>query len=209
MANCITLVVADKVKDIFRKYPEQYFVNFLYTIYLLSFVYLARIKIFPHKNKEKNYNWLIDNMFSFYEFVFQQTSQTPNQQHIKEIKKQVVGQIDLFFFLFEYYQILNNLLYNSKIASGEFYEWMFYDEIKSTTTKPLFTSFMEQYEEYTTKSEFSVVEKKILHYILPADILIKYLFIDADPFLITDNIIANIYEKENIERFLKAFSKGK
>ncbi len=86
---------------------------------------------------------------------------------------------------------------------------MFYDEIKSATTKPLFTSFMEQHEEYTTKSEFSVVEKKILHYILPADILIKYLFIDADPFLITDNIITNVYEKENIENFLKAFSKGK
>lgn len=73
VANNLSLVAALYVKDIFRAYPPEYYLNFLYTIFLLSFVFLSRIKVFPYTDRETNYNWFVETMFSFYEFVFQQT----------------------------------------------------------------------------------------------------------------------------------------
>lgn len=209
VANCTTLVACTYLKDIFRGYPEQYFINFLYTIYLLSFVFLARIKIFPYEKKEQNYNWMIDIIFSFYHFVFEQTAKTINEKHVQEIKKNLLWEIELLFFLFEYYQNLNNLFYNEKISPNEFYERVFYDEIRNNSIKNVFISFIEQQQEYTSKTSFSLIERKVLHYILPADILIKYLFLDADTFSITDTIISHIYEKKVLDSFLKEFPKGK
>lgn len=40
ISNNLALVVALYIKDIFRKYPSEYYLNFLYTIFLLSFVFL-------------------------------------------------------------------------------------------------------------------------------------------------------------------------
>ena len=47
IANNLSLVVALYVKDIFRSYPPEYYLNFLYTIFLLSFVFLSRITSLP------------------------------------------------------------------------------------------------------------------------------------------------------------------
>ena len=100
IANNLSLVVALYVKDIFRAYPPEYYLNFLYTVFLLSFVFLSRIKIFPYKDREKNYNRFVETMFSFYEFVFQQTGKKVNPTIIKALKKELLNQIELFFLLF-------------------------------------------------------------------------------------------------------------
>ncbi len=41
--------------------------------------------------------------------------------------------------------------------------------------------------------------------ILPADILLRYLFIDSDMFLITDTVIAKIFDKKILDTFIKSF----
>ncbi|MEI6671872.1 MAG: hypothetical protein WCL02_00455 [bacterium] len=43
--------------------------------------------------------------------------------------------------------------------------------------------------------------------ILPADILLRYLFIDADMFLITDTVISKIFDKKILDNFIKSFRK--
>ena len=43
--------------------------------------------------------------------------------------------------------------------------------------------------------------------ILPADILLRYLFIDADMFLITDTVISKIFDKKILDDFIKSFRK--
>lgn len=107
ISNNLALVVALYVKDVFRTYPQEYYLNFLYTIFLLSFVFLARIKVFPYQDREKNYNRFVDVLFSFYEFVFQQTGKKLDQNIVKELKKSLLNQIELFFLLFAVYKNMN------------------------------------------------------------------------------------------------------
>jgi predicted ATP-dependent serine protease len=47
ISNSMALLVSMYVEKIFRKYPDGYFLNFLLAAYLLNFVFLARIKVFP------------------------------------------------------------------------------------------------------------------------------------------------------------------
>ena len=88
IGNSLSLVVALYVKDIFRSYPPEYYLNFLYTVFLLSFVFLSRLKIFPYTDREQNYNWFVETMFSFYEFVFHQTGKKADPVIIKALKKE-------------------------------------------------------------------------------------------------------------------------
>lgn len=108
LGNAVSLVVAIYIKDIFDSYPPQYYLNFLYTVYLLHFVFFARIKIFPSSHRETNYNWLIDVFFSFYRFVFQQTGNTIDTKKITALKKNILNQTEIFFILLDVYQSCNS-----------------------------------------------------------------------------------------------------
>ncbi|HBB03936.1 TPA: hypothetical protein DCZ39_03475 [Patescibacteria group bacterium] len=206
IANNLSLVVALYVKDIFRAYPPEYYLNFLYTVFLLSFVFLSRIKIFPYKDREKNYNRFVETMFSFYEFVFQQTGKKVNPTIIKALKKELLNQIELFFLLFATYKNLNDIFVHENVTDKEFYSWLFYDELKGDA-KSIYAEFVENNKEYTGKKNFSAVETKIMQSILPADILLRYLFIDSDMFLITDTVISKIWDKQKLDDFIKSFRK--
>lgn len=130
IGNNLALVVALYVKDIFRSYPPEYYLNFLYTVFLLSFVFLARIKIFPYKDREKNYNRFVDIVFSFYEFVFQQTAKKIDPSVIKLLKKALLNQIELFFMLFAVYQRFNSIFIHEHVSDKDIYARLFYDELK-------------------------------------------------------------------------------
>ncbi len=130
VANSVSLVTSLYVKDIFRKYPPEYYLNLLYTVFLLSFVFLSRIKIFPYADREKNYNWFVEILFSFYEFVFQQTGKKVNPVIIKSLKKELLNQIELFFMLFALYQNFNNIFVYTNASDKDMYSRLFYDEIK-------------------------------------------------------------------------------
>jgi len=206
IANNLSLVVALYVKDVFRKYPPEYYLNFLYTVYLLSFVFLSRIKIFPYKDREKNYNWFVETMFSFYEFVFQQTGKKIDITIIKALKKELLNQIELFFLLFATYKNFNTIFVHPGVTDTDLYSWLFYDELKGDA-KTIYAEFMANHKEYTNKSNFSALETKIMQSILPADILLRYLFIDADMFSITDNVLSKIFDKKILDDFIKSFRK--
>lgn len=204
VSNNLALVVALYVKNIFRQYPPEYYLNFLYAVFLLSFVFLARLKIFPYKDREKNYNWFIETMFSFYEFVFQQTGKKVDPVIIKALKKELLNQIEVFLMLFSVYRNLNTLFVHPDIADKDIYAWLFYDELKSDA-KSIYAEFIANHKEYTSKKNFSAIETKIMQSILPADILLRYLFIDSDMGLITDIVIAKIFDKKILDTFIKSF----
>ena len=130
ISNSLSLVAALYVKDIFRKYPPDYYLNFLYTIFLLSFIFLARIKVFPSTNREKNYNWFIDVIFDFYELVFQQTGQKIDTKIFSSIKKELLNQVDLFFSLFAVYKHCNELFVQEAVSDTDFLSRLFYDELR-------------------------------------------------------------------------------
>ncbi|MCX6824875.1 MAG: hypothetical protein NTY80_01505 [candidate division SR1 bacterium] len=206
VANNLSLVAALYVKDIFRAYPPEYYLNFLYTIFLLSFVFLSRIKVFPYTDRETNYNWFVETMFSFYEFVFQQTGKKADPVIIKTLKKELLNHIELFFLLFAVYKNFNDIFVHEDVTDKDFYSRLFYDELKGDA-KSIYAEFVANHKEYTGKKTFSSVETKIMQSVLPADILLRYLFIDSDMFLITDTVISKIFDKKILDGFIKSFRK--
>lgn len=206
IANNLALVTALYVKDIFRAYPPEYYLNFLYTVFLLSFVFLARIKIFPYKDREKNYNRFVETMFSFYTFVFQQTGKNIDPLIIKKLKKELLNQIELFFLLFAVYKDFNAVFVHPQVTDKDFYSWLFYDELKGDA-KTVYADFVANHKDYTNKKTFSAAETKVMQSVLPADILLRYLFIDSDMFLITDTVISRLFDRKILDDFIKSFRK--
>ena len=206
MANSMSLVAALYVKDIFGKYPPEYYLNFLYTIFLLHFVFISRVKIFPSQNTETNYNRCIDVFFSFYAFVFQQTGQTADPKLLLEIKKTILNQTEIFFVLLAMYQECNKVFAHRNTNDKDMYARLFYDELK-WDKKQDFQDFIDHASATSTEVKFSAKENKILQHILPADILLRYLFLENDMSLITESIIAKLYDKKILDAFVVRFRK--
>jgi len=207
MANSLSLVVSIYVKDIFAKYEQEYYLNFLYTVFLLSFVFVSRIKVFPYWNKEKNYNWFVDVFFSFYEFVFSQTWKKIDHELLNVIKKELLNQIEVFFLMFAFYKKLNWLFLNKDVADKDFYSRLFYDELK-WDWKNVFEEFINNSHKYNSRVVFLDLETKILQSVLPVDILLRYLFVDFDMFLMTEVVVAKLFDKNVLDKFMKWFRKN-
>ncbi|OQB40381.1 MAG: hypothetical protein BWY04_01352 [candidate division CPR1 bacterium ADurb.Bin160] len=73
----------------------------------------------------------------------------------------------------------------------------------------MIANFIDQREKFIYKSSFSIVERKILQYVLPADILLKYLFIDADISLVVSDIVSKVYDTDILNNKLEKFRKNK
>ncbi|USN54549.1 MAG: hypothetical protein H6765_08600 [Candidatus Peribacteria bacterium] len=72
LGTVISLVNAVYVKDIFKPHHHSYFTAYLVSIYLLTFVFTARIKVFPNTDKEKDYRRFVELFFDFYEISLRQ-----------------------------------------------------------------------------------------------------------------------------------------
>jgi len=95
---------------------------------------------------------------------------------------------------------------NKDITDKDLYSWIFYDELKGDQ-KSIVNEFIENHEKYTTQANYSSVETKVMQFILPADILIRYMFLDMDMFLVTENIISKIYDRKTIDRYIASLRK--
>jgi len=73
ISHSLVMVISIYTKDVFEDYGDEYFLNFLFASYLINFVFLARIKVFPYSDKQKNYNRFVDTFFNFYKMVFAQS----------------------------------------------------------------------------------------------------------------------------------------
>lgn len=206
IGNSLSLVAAISCKDIFREYPPSYFLNFLYSLYLLSFVFTAKLKIFPYKDKQSNYNRFIEVFFNFYEFIFDQTGQELDKNQLENIKKTLIKKADILFLLFYSYQRFNVTLNREEVPSKEYYTWLLGDDIKKDDEN-LLSFFTKAVKTYTHSSMFTSIENKFLQIILPADILMRYLFLDTNVFLAVDTMIDKLFDKEKIEKYLSSFLK--
>ncbi len=86
------------------------------------------------------------------------------------------------------------------------YARLFYDELK-WENKQAFQDFIDHAWVTSKEVKFSAKEHKILWQILPADILLRYLFLENDMFLITESIIAKLYDKKILDGFMSWFRK--
>lgn len=206
IANSITLITSIYTKDCFENEEQELFLNFLYTCYLLFFVFSAKIKNFPYTKDDENYNRFIEVFFNFYEFILEQTGKKIDRNKFINIKKKLVNNTTIFFLLFHSYKKHNTLFSKEKFENPDFYKRLFQDEIKKDQQN-IISEFSENIEESSKKTTFSQLENKLFQYILPADILIRYLFLDTNISLIIENIISKLFNKEVIDKYLKSFLK--
>lgn len=203
----LTLVSSLHTYKSFEKYEAKYFVHFCYTILLLTFVFWSRIKVFPNQTPEEKFNWLVDIFFSFYEIVFLQTWVSYNKKTLIEIKKTILKENNIFFMLMKAYETINWLFDVSINNEKDYYQRLFYDELKDPAHNSSIQEFIQNCSYFNQQSSFSLIEKKILPLVLPADILIRYLYTEADPYILTPTLIGSIFEKEKIEKYIEWFRK--
>lgn len=206
IGNSISLVAAIISKDIFSKYPQEYFLNFLYTCYLLIFIFSSKIKCFPFKTKQENYNRFMEVFFNFYEFIFGQTGQKIGKNELNKIKKEIGQKSDLFLCLFYTYQKFGKVLWKEDIPSKEYYLRLLGDVSKKDEEEML-DIFTQNIRKHIHTTTFWNMENKFLQQILPADILMRYLFLDTNVFLSIETILGKLFDTKTLDGYLKSFLK--
>lgn len=206
--NSLSIITSLYVVQPFSKYPHYYFVHFLFAVDLLWYLFTAQLKVFPYKSREENYSWFIELFFNFYELIFEQSGKKITKSELQSIKKELLKNIQLFFCLFYVYSDLSKQFRAEWMLQREFYSWLFYDELKKTGYKHIVNDFLEHADEYTTSTTFSVTEKNCINLVLPADILVRYLFEGKDAFLITNTLVAELFDMKVLDKFVLSFLKG-
>ena len=200
-ANALTLMSSMYLYDSFSENENRAFINALYTFYLLSFIFSARIKVFPWKDTESDFNWFIDLYFNFYEIVLSQLKHEISTKNIHDIKNKMLNHIDIFFMMFYYYKRTNTIFItkskNSLNRYTEFYQRLFWPQLT-----PIQKDFLNNYENITSNSQFWVTEQNLIFDIIPIDIHLKYIFLETDTSEIISNLISSIFDKKLLEKRL-------
>ena len=206
-ANAMTLLCSLYLYESFDKEEENIFVDALYTFYLLTFLFAARIKVFPWIDEKSDFQWFVDLYFNFFEIVISQLKHKISKDSIQKIRTKMLVHIDIFFMMFYYEKRVNCLYVNSDKSSksyyNEFYQWLFWPQL-SIVQK----NFLQNRDKITIDSKFSAVEESLLFEIAPADIHLKYLFLETDVWDVVSCLISNIFDKNILDKKLTSLMKN-
>lgn len=206
-ANAMTLLCSLYLYESFDKEEENIFVDALYTFYLLTFLFAARIKVFPWIDEKSDFQWFVDLYFNFFEIVISQLKHKISREQIQKIRTKMLVHIDIFFMMFYYEKRVNCLYVNydksSKNYYNEFYQWLFWPQL-SIVQK----NFLQNEDKITIDSKFSAIEESLLFEIAPADIHLKYLFLETDVWDVVSCLISNIFDKNILDKKLTSLMKN-
>ncbi len=210
VSGSMALAIWKYMIDEFRDRDYLLFLNFLISIYLLSFIFAAKLKTFWSLDLDvkKRYDHFIKLFFSFYNLTNEQTGLKLSSQEWENFKVKILKKIEVFFFLFEYYERLYFMFDVENENVVDFLEWIFYDELKQGPYKLIIYDYLKNLDKYRGSIEFTTTEKTLLNLILPADILIRFFLDGEDIFLIIDEIVGNIYNDKKLQDYLKSFLNG-
>ena len=122
--------------------------------YLLTFVFVGRLRIFPEGTQQERYQRFIDLFFEFYLLVARQQGTQIDEQIFAQLKKDLLLEVQVFFFLFYFYQKINALFARSFLAPKEFYSRLFADELKNVEYKQTIETFLLNRQEITVQTHF-------------------------------------------------------
>ncbi len=206
-ADAMTLICSLYLYEAFDKWEENVFVDALYTFYLLSFLFAARIKVFPWVDEKSDFQWFIDLYFNLFEMVVSQLKHKITKEHIQKIRTKMLVHIDIFFMMF-YYEKRINLLYLTSLQSSknyeiEFYQWLFWPQ-----PTIIQRNFLQNKDKIVFDSKFSEIEETLLFDLAPADIHLKYLFLETNVEEVISCIVSNIYDKKILDKKLTILMKN-
>ncbi len=206
--SVVSMVVSVYTRDIFKWYDTKYFINFLLAVYFIVFIFFSRLKVFPYKNEKDNYNWFIDLFFDIYKFSCTNSWFKYELKKINELKPKLLKNIQVFFMLYNLAKKLNKVFEDSVTDNEYYYERLFYDEVRKNNKKTIVKDFLKNQNLYTQSHRVSTTEKKMISFILPADILVKYLFDAHDSYKISEYVVESIYDKEVLDKYMSKFLKN-
>lgn len=205
----VTMVVSVQLREQLSQVPHQYVSGLFLSTYLLTYLFAARVKVFPEISQEEKYQWFVDTYFNFYTLVLRKQWVTLSERSLNAVRKAALQNIQLYFMLFYYYQRIGSLFINKGISGRDFYQWLFYDELKTTTSvSQSVQRFVHQYRERTVSEVFDQVDEDVITLVLPADIQMRYLYKGKDWFLITDLLLAKVFSDIDLNAELLPFLKG-
>ena len=115
--------------------------------------------------------------------------------------------IDIFFMMFYYEKRVNGIYIDSDKLSknyyNEFYQWLFWSQ-PSAIQK----NFLQNRDKITKDSKFSEIEENLLFEVAPADIHLKYLFLETDVSDVISCLISNVFDKNILDKKLTALMKN-
>ena len=206
-ANAMTLLCSLYLYDAFDKWEKNIFVDSMYTFYLLTFLFAARIKVFPWLDEKSDFQWFVDLYFNFFEIVVSQLKHKISKENIQVLRTKMLVHIDIFFMMFYYERRMNGLYIDSDKLSknycNEFYQWLFWSQLTAIQKK-----FLQNVDKITVDSNFSEIEESLLFDIAPADIHLKYLFLETDVDEVISCLISNIFDKKVLDKKLMALMKN-
>ena len=200
LANGVSLLATLYFKQVMARFPEYYFVQLIYTVFLLSFTFVSRVKVFPSVHDQENYNWFVEVFFDFYKITFEQLQTKISDSDFFAVKKAVLQETAFCFLLFHFYKKLNHLL-AEKSSDTDYLDWL----LGKTKQTNLIKAFKENYATTKYLPHSSALEQSILNMVRPADILIKYLFGDANPIIAVETIVARIFDKTELDPLVQSF----
>ena len=204
-ANAMALLCSLYLYDCFDKWDDILFVDALYAFYLLTFLFAARIKVFPWVDEKSDFQRFVDLYFNFYEIVISQLKHKATKKSIQELRTKMLTHIEIFFMMFYYERRVNELYLTKENWKywNDFYQWIFWPQLSAIQR-----NFLQNVNQITIDSNFSEIEESLLFEIAPADIHLKYLFLETDTSEIVSNIVANIYDRKILDKKLTSLMKN-
>ena len=206
-ANGMTLLCSLYLYEAFDKWEENIFVDALYAFYLLTFLFAARIKVFPWIDEKSDFNRFVDLYFNFFEVVVSQLKHKVSKDYVEKLRTKMLVHIDIFFMMF-YYERRINKLYIWWTNHNKNYYNEFYQRLFGTQPSIIQKNFMQNRDNIVSDSKFGEVEQTLLFEIVPADIHLKYLFLETDVEEVISCLISNVFDKNVLDKKLTALIKN-
>ncbi|MDR2541500.1 MAG: hypothetical protein LBD11_07250 [Candidatus Peribacteria bacterium] len=201
-SNALVLVVAMYLQDAFGEGEDQLMVDCLYAFYLLSFLFVSRVKIFPGRSDQEDFNRFVELFFDFYGSVISQLKHKITKEKFKTLRKKLISKLEVFFLMFHFYRRINPFFAHQS-RENEYFTWLFGERFTVGQK-----SFLANYEYSKSSPEISLEEEDMLFEVAPADIHLKYLFLDNDPHDIVDLLISEVYDKKVLDKKLASLMKN-
>jgi hypothetical protein len=140
--------------------------------------------------------------------VARQQGTVIDDQIFAQLKKDLLLEVQVFFFLFYFYQKINALFARSFLAPKEFYSWLFADELKQIDYKQTIETFIANREEITTQTHFGGGDVNIGKLLFPTDIQLRYLLQGEEGRTVVEQLLPVIYDDTLMESYLRSFLKN-
>lgn len=121
IATSIALITSLYTKDAFKGKSPQLFLYVLFTVYLMTFIFQSRLKVFPSGDQKETYTWFIDVFFSFYKVVLDQAGIEISVSEMDAIRQKLLQHIQVFFMLYYVYQSIGTSIQPYGVSEKEFY----------------------------------------------------------------------------------------